>query len=172
MSKALEILIFSVIFLSGISAFEIPVFKQWDPRWANIKLGTSSMTFAQEGCLVTSITSMIAGTGGRIDGRRPSPPLLNLWLLSHDGYVNGDDFVWASINQLGYRFEGKVRNISEMIDAMRRGKFLILNVNKGGHYVFATGRKGNAFVVMEPGHSNRITYDDQEVVSASIYTKV
>jgi len=33
-----------------------------------------------------------------------NPSTLNNWLKSNKGYVNKDDFVWASINPLGVVF--------------------------------------------------------------------
>jgi hypothetical protein len=41
-------------------------------------------------------------------GQNYNPSSLNTWLKGHGGYVNGDLFVWASINSLGVTFLGKV----------------------------------------------------------------
>lgn len=43
-------------------------------------------------------------------GQNYNPSSINKWLKGHGGYVSGDGFVWASVNQLGMEFEGKVAN--------------------------------------------------------------
>lgn len=40
-----------------------PVFKQCDDQWGNDKLGTSSSTICQSGCLISSIAMALTGCG-------------------------------------------------------------------------------------------------------------
>lgn len=82
-----------------------PMFKQCDPQWAKDQLGTSSNTICSAGCLMSSAAMALNGTGHGFN-----PRILNQWLTANGGYVSGDLFVWASINDLGITFEGKVAN--------------------------------------------------------------
>lgn len=79
-----------------------PLFKQCDARWANQQLGSSSNTICSAGCLMSSVSMALAGTGYDTD-----PSRLNAWLTKNGGYVSGDLFVWASVNGFGLTFTGK-----------------------------------------------------------------
>lgn len=35
-----------------------------------------------------------------------NPSYLNLWLKNNNGWINGDHFVWNSINTIGMVFKG------------------------------------------------------------------
>jgi hypothetical protein len=82
-----------------------PMYKQCDSRWANDQLGTSSNTICKAGCLMSSASMALAGTGHSYD-----PKSLNSWLKSNGGYVSGDLFVWGAINKLGLTYKGHVPN--------------------------------------------------------------
>lgn len=49
-----------------------PVFKQCDDQWANDKLGTSTNTICESGCLISSIAMALAGCG-----KKYNPKTLN-----------------------------------------------------------------------------------------------
>lgn len=124
-----------------------PLFKQCDPQWKNEQLGTSSNTICSAGCLMSSASMALAGTG---HGYNPSS--LNRWLKSNGGYVSGDLFVWNAINSLGLPFEGKVSN-SQIKAKLDAGKVVICNVHNGGHWVLAHGYSGDNILVNDPGYT-------------------
>lgn len=93
--------------------------------------------------MVTSIASALTGTG-----HNQNPSTLNNWLKANKGYVNKDDFVWASINSFGLTFEGKVSNALVRIN-LDVGYVVIINVRKGAHWVLATGFNGNTIFVKD-----------------------
>lgn len=76
-----------------------PQYNQCDPKWKDEKLGTSTNTICQVGALVAATSIGLSGIGVN-----HNPSTLNNWLKSNKGYVNKDDFVWASINSLGVAF--------------------------------------------------------------------
>lgn len=82
-----------------------PLYKQCDPKWANDQLGTSSNTICKAGCLMSSASMALAGTGHSYN-----PQTLNHWLKANGGYVSGDLFVWTAIGKIGLIYEGKVAN--------------------------------------------------------------
>ncbi len=124
-----------------------PLYKQCDPKWANEQLGTSSNTICKAGCLMSSASMALAGTG-----HASNPSTLNAWLKAHGGYVSGDLFVWGAINSLGLTYEGKVAN-SQIGAKLDQGKVVICNVHNGGHWVLAFGHSGDNISVNDPGYS-------------------
>jgi hypothetical protein len=94
----MKILILSIL-LVGVLSRNYPLYKQCDNAWKNEQLGTSSNTICSAGCLMSSASMALAGTGHNFN-----PSTLNAWLKTHGGYVSGDLFVWASINSLGLVF--------------------------------------------------------------------
>jgi hypothetical protein len=104
MLKMIKKLTLALILTLAISR-TYPMFKQCDPRWAKEQLGTSNNTICTAGCLISSASMALAGTGHKFN-----PSTLNKWLKSNEGYINGDLLVWTAINLLGLSFEGKVSN--------------------------------------------------------------
>jgi hypothetical protein len=124
-----------------------PMFKQCDSRWGNNQLGTSSDTICSAGCLMSSAAMGLAGTGHGYN-----PATLNTWLTNNGGYIDGDGFVWASINRLGLTFEGRISN-GQIMGKLDAGKVVMVNVHGGGHWVLAYGHSGDSLLVNDPGYS-------------------
>ena len=72
------------------------MYSQKDPRWSFIRLGTSTRTIAQDGCLICCVADMLRSTATRTD-----PARLNRWLTLNCGYVDSNRFMFASIESLG-----------------------------------------------------------------------
>lgn len=64
------------------------ILSQRDPRWSNIKLGTSDKTIGSHGCTITCV-AMLAGT---------TPDVVNQKLLAVGGYAEGNLIIWSKIN--------------------------------------------------------------------------
>jgi hypothetical protein len=146
--------------------FNAPLFKQCDPRWGNNKLGSSS-TICAVGCLMSSVSMAMAGLGKTINGQGSNPGTLNQYLLTHGGY-SGNLFVWGAVSPFDLTYEGQPSDKSVIKNAICQGKVVILNVNRGGHWVLATGYDGDTFTVNDPGF-NRGTYAASEVGVAGIF---
>jgi hypothetical protein len=58
----MKIVIF-VLLIVGIFTRTYPMYKQCDPAWKNEQLGTSSNTICSAGCLMSSASMALAGTG-------------------------------------------------------------------------------------------------------------
>lgn len=143
MKKIILVTLLIVVVLSR----SYPMYKQCDSSWAKEQLGTSSNTICSAGCLMSSAAMALSGTGHSYN-----PSSLNAWLKGHGGYVSGDLFVWASINQLGLSFEGKVPN-SQIKSKLDQGKVVICNVHNGGHWVLAHSYNGDNIMVNDPGYN-------------------
>lgn len=73
------------------------MYSQRDPRWGDIRLGTSRSTIGSQGCLVTVMAEILY----RVD-LLTDPAMLNRWLVQNAGFTNGNRFVFNSIADLGF----------------------------------------------------------------------
>lgn len=86
-------------------------------------------------------------------GSQQTPSTLNTWLKGHGGYVSQDLFVWASINPLGVRFAGFIKN-SAIASNIAQDNIVIVNVHNGGHWVLVTSMiNSDTVAVNDPGYS-------------------
>lgn len=92
--------------MSGDYAYYGAVYSQRDVRWKDHLLGTRS-TIGANGCLMTC-ASMVANYFGHAS----NPLQLNNWLTDNEGYLDGNLFLWASIERLypDMHFDGFVYN--------------------------------------------------------------
>ena len=132
-----------------------PVFSQRDIRWSSHPLGTKS-TIGSHGCLMTC-ASMVANAFGHAS----NPKLLNAWLTDNDGYLDGNLFLWASIERLypDMKFDGFVYNPTpaQIASAIRAGVLPVLYVDFNDstpqiemHWVLGIGVLGNEVVIADP----------------------
>jgi hypothetical protein len=83
-----------------LSEIEAPptTYAQHDPRWAGSRLGSSPYTLGGQGCLISSVASMLADVSG---DPKWTPQELNTWLTVNHGYSGGSNFIFNSIDALG-----------------------------------------------------------------------
>jgi hypothetical protein len=138
------------------------IYSQRDPRWASMPLGLSLSTIGQEGCLITDAAQMLTELGRTI-----SPGILNEWLKTHGGYVSGNHFVFASIDQFGltkFRTLGECVNKLAPLDtldrALSQGAYVIAKVDfsPGGivqqHWVIYRGEE----MLTDPWYGDRASF--------------
>jgi hypothetical protein len=97
--------ILALLLIVATLAYNYPMYKQCDSKWASNQLGTSTNTICSAGCLMSSAAMALTGFGKVF-----TPATLNTWLTNNKGYVSGDLFVWASINVHGVTFRGFIDN--------------------------------------------------------------
>ena len=106
------------------------MYSQKDPRWSFIRLGTSTRTIAQDGCLLCCVAEMLRNTATRTD-----PARLNRWLTLHNGYINGNRFVFNSVEALGAKlvvvhdWQKALADTSILQGLWEDGRYLLLEVN-------------------------------------------
>jgi hypothetical protein len=54
---------------------------------------------------MTSVTMALGGIGYDF-----TPSTMNQWLKAHNGFYDGDGYLWNSVNILGMQFRGKDGN--------------------------------------------------------------
>lgn len=131
---------------------------QGDGRWKNDKIGTSSFTIQQKGCLISCVAMALTSIG-----KFYNPKTLNIWLTNNFGYKDHLNFVWSSVNNLGLYFEGKVSN-DKIKSHLEMGKVVILKLIKN-HYVLAVSMQNNTIRVIDPGNISATTYNLLQVMN-------
>lgn len=141
---------------SGYSSvsLRVPSYKQWDSRWANVKVGTSGKTISQVGCATTGIAMMESyRTGTTIYPDAMSKKLR----YTASGNVYWPDHFVAVTENAGY--------LSRIYQLLQQGKPVLLgakSTNGSQHWVVVTGFKGGSlsaanFTVNDPGSDTRTT---------------
>lgn len=82
-----------------------------------------------------------------------NPSILNQWLKAHGGYINGFQFVWSSLNQLGFVYQGRVTN-SQIKNQLDQNNVVICSINGGARYVLAYGYSSDNILVNDPNGNN------------------
>ena len=143
-----------------------PVYNQCDSRWGSNQLGSSS-TICKVGCLMCSVASALSGLGKKVNGKIPTPDVVNSFIRNEYGYKS-NPFIWTSVERCGIKYEGQLESTADIQKALCDKKVVILLVDGGGHWLLATGYDGNTFYVNDSSY-NRGSYPARDVVLASIY---
>lgn len=138
---------FCLLFLIVLATCRVyPAYNQCDPKWKDEKVGTSTSTICQAGAMISAVSIGLSGVGINYN-----PSTLNTWLKNNKGYANKSDYNWTAINTLGVTYEGKIPNTLLKIN-LDVGYLVIINVNKGAHWVLATGYTGSTISVVDSLH--------------------
>ena len=162
-----KIVAFASVLAATTSAY--PLFKQCGQAWSNDLMGSSGSNVCAKGCLMSSVSMVLADCGRQIGGATANPRTLNQWLSANGGY-SGASLVWGSVGSLGLSFVTKTTSHTEIINYFKSGKAVVLNVNQGGHWVLMTGYSGSTYFVNDPGFA-KTSYTQAEVVNSGIYSR-
>ncbi|MBP3415612.1 MAG: SH3 domain-containing protein [Clostridia bacterium] len=134
-------------------------YKQYDGRWANMKVGSSGKTMRSIGC----VTTALAATERYRLGDSSLTPATMLYRLS---YTSSGDVLWPS-NYRNYTSSGYLQ---KTYDLLKSGKPVIFGAkNSYGkmHWVVVTGYSGNGtnlkstdFIINDPGSETRTKLSD------------
>ena len=136
-------------------AYYGPVYNQRDVRWAAHPLGTKS-TIGANGCLMTC-ASMVCNHFGHAS----NPLQLNDWLTNNNGYLDGNLFLWAKIEELypDMKFDGFVYNptTAQIRAAILAGTLPIMHVDFNDstpliemHWVLGIGVTADDVLIADP----------------------
>lgn len=123
-------------------------YRKWaqaDSRWGHLPMGTSGKTVARIGCLVTSVTKVLIQAGFK-DSNTFNVGTYVVWLNSHGGLGSTGNFIWVPATQIadGFNYynadytEGSSSSSSmqnRILNYLRSGYHIVLNVKNGGHWV-------------------------------------
>ena len=131
--------------------------------WSSIHLGTSSLTIGSSGCLVTSISMLIARSGvpTNIEGEF-NPGTFVEMLNTVGGFDAGGNFNWTSVSKVAPNFQyvsripvsGKTRE--EKLDSIKslldQGYYVVIEVmgTTGQHWVAVDTVKDGHVYMWDP----------------------
>lgn len=144
-------------------------FSQRDPKWSQKRLGDSQLTMGRFGCTTTAIADLSTYFG---DNLNPGQMVQKIKYLQ--GLV-----VWASCVFKTFKFERREygRYDARILAALRNpDTAVILQVNKGAHWVVATGYDSveKVFKIADPWFGDRSTmkrYGDS-ITGAAYFRRV
>ncbi len=133
-------------------SLNVPDYKQYDSRWANIKIGSNGKKMSQIGCATTAIAMMESYRSGKTI----TPADMSYKL----GYTASGSVYWPS-NYTAVTNSGSY--LSGIYNLLKSGKPVLLglkNSSGGQHWVLVKGFAGGSlsasnFVINDPGSSWR-----------------
>lgn len=168
-------LLFAIVFSAGIRAgavydaisLRVPSYKQFDSRWAALKVGRSGKTMKQIGCAVTSL----AMTESYRRGAAVTPDVMESRLAFDGGILYWpDNYVIPSA--ISYRqLYGKLKEGVPVILGARNAKgkthFAVVKGYAGGETLSASG-----FLINDPGSSTRTKLSQFLSAYPTLYRRV
>ena len=146
------------------STGEFANWKQCGATWSSVKMGTGGENICSVGCLVTSLSILIAKSGVQTTLPNFNPGAFVEYLNAHGGFANGANLSrWDITSEVAPKFihqgtlelagnskDVKFNKIKEKSDA---GYYLICEVkgNTGQHWVAVDKVNGNQILMMDPG---------------------
>lgn len=153
--------------MAGMPVFDYKDWKQFDPRWGNMFIG--SKTIADVGCLATSMSIFLVGSGAtaqRYLNNDFDPGIFVQEMKNNGGFLD-NNLVWGTVTKLypTFKYKSDNKNFGSLnltaqsiavTNHRNLGNYIILGVRGNGHYVAADYGTGDDVYICDPG-SNRIT---------------
>ena len=145
-------------------------FSQRDPRWSSKRLGMSTLTMGRFGCTTTCISNLSTYFG---DNLNPDQ------VRQRINYTLGGLIIWESCQFKKFRFwfrefGKKEQNIKNAL--ADKNLAVILQVNKGSHWVVATGydNVNKTFKIADPWFGDRSTMKryNNDITGAAYFKRV
>ena len=136
--------------------------KQADPAWASITIGNTSSTIGGVGCLVTSVSMLIAKSGVAVNVDGDFNPGTFVQKLNQVGGFQGANFVWGSVSKVAPNFQyvnkvyvsgqSQSQKLQAIQNLLNQGYYVVAEVkgNTGQHWVAIDGINGNTVLMMDP----------------------
>lgn len=150
----------------GTSTGAFANWKQYEGPWINVTLGSSGKTIRQIGCLVTSVSMLIAKSGVETKISDFNPGTFVEFLNKNGGFVSGGNFVWGAATTAApaFKYQGKIplagSSKQTKLDAIKnvvsqQGVYVVAEVkgNTGQHWVAIDSVSGDTINMMDPGSS-------------------
>lgn len=148
---------------SNLPVLSVPSLKQYGTPWKNKIYDHTKNTIHELGCALTSATMIL-----QYHGHIVLPDALNNWLKNQsDGYIRNGLINWLAVSRytkihdstnsptLEYkRLEPTNENLDNELNNNRPA---ILKEN--GHFVVATGKTNDSYLINDPGYSDRNTLE-------------
>lgn len=133
----------------------VPSYKQYDERWANVKIGSYGKTMKQIGCLTTAMAIT--------ESTRQNKTITPITIKNTFNYTASGSMYWPSY----YKTTANTSNyLNTIYNNLKNGKPTIVgakNSSGGMHFVVVYGYNGNdvnnknSYLIHDPGSSSRTT---------------
>lgn len=160
--------------------------KQYDPVWGSVKLGSEGETIKSVGCLATSVAIQIKLSGTKVNTDNFNPGTWVNYLNSHNGF-KGSSFVWSSSVWSGIAPNWQIDNsklnlpsqkaekIAKVKELLNQGYYPVMCVKANcGHWVAVTGVTDSDIQMADPGSKSTsvfTTYKEKNVTRVAIFKK-
>ncbi len=137
-----------------IIALDVPSYKQTDPRWSDIRIGTQGDTISSSGCTTTALAMT--------ESFRLKQTVTPKDMVSHLSYASSGILYWPThydVSTIGTGY------LSEIYSFLEKGKPVVFGMKTAGgsqHWVVVTGHTKNTdrlsaanFTVNDPGSKSR-----------------
>lgn len=166
-----------------VSTGDFAGWKQCGMSWSNTRMGNSGKTICNIGCLVTSVSMLIAKSGVQTNIPNFNPGTFVEFLNSNGGFVSGGNFVWAgatkaapsfkyqgSVYVLGMTKQQKLEKLRSLIS--QQGVYVVAEVkgNTGQHWVAVDSINGDVINMMDPGTSSTDMWGTYNWANTSTFT--
>lgn len=164
-----------------IGSGEFINWRQKDPKWSNIRMGNSSGTIGNIGCLVTSIAILIEKSGCNTIINPFNPGIFVEELNKHNGFSNSGNLQYAAINKVvpnfkyvgnkNLRDKSKEEKLSIIKQYLNQGYYITAEV-KGAtpghqHWVAVISVEDNDVMMVDPGSNQTIMWNAYNYVNTS-----
>lgn len=155
--------------------------KQGDPAWATITIGNTSSTIGGVGCLVTSVSMLIAKSGVDVNVDGDFNPGTFVQKLNQVGGFQGANFVWGSVSSVAPNFQfvnktyvsgqSQQQKLSTLQGLLDQGYYVVAEVkgNTGQHWVAIDGIDGNTILMMDPASQSTSMWQQYNWANTSQY---
>ncbi len=160
------------------------IYKQGDPRWGSIKLGTSSTTMSRSGCAVTSVAIAMSCSGTIINNVANFNPGMLVEKMNATGGFDGANIYWNN-NAIRFfapsfnfvkseKFSGNaVEKLDKVQDNMSDRTSILLHFKNDahprGHYVVLKQIVGQNFTVYDPASGSVNSYNVNDLDQIVVY---
>ena len=133
-------------------SLSVPSYKQYDSRWANVKIGSQGKTMAQIGCATTAIAMM--------ESHRLGKTIIPSEMKSNLSYTASGSVYWPSNYIADTDKTNYLSNIKSLVNAGKPVLIGFKNSYGSQHWVVITGyinngAKASDFRINDPGSESR-----------------
>ena len=140
--------------------------KQCGASWSGVPMSNSGSTICGIGCLVTSVSMLIAKSGVPTNIGDFNPGTFVQYLNSNGGFATGGNFIWGSATGVapGLKYQGKIglsgmsqqNKLNSIKQALDSGAYMTCEVkgNTGQHWVAVDSVQGNSVIMLDPGSNS------------------
>lgn len=147
----------------GGSTGAFSTWKQAGSSWSNVRMGNSGRTIGQIGCLVTSISMLIAKSGVQTTIANFNPGTFVQFLNNNGGFDGSGNLQYAPISKAAPSFKwvnqieltgSREQKLNTIRNYQNQGYYMTAEVSPNGqHWVAIDSVNGNSIKIMDPGSS-------------------